>query len=92
MSEMPLVLPRVRRLDACFQGTKINCYALRDILDVFFIQQVQLGVQIKGDGVVVATTDITIITVLVRRIHEVYVCVWALRTIVLRHILAKRRY
>ncbi|CEZ24138.1 Uncharacterised protein [Neisseria meningitidis] len=76
MSEMPLVLPRVRRLDACFQGTKINCYALRDILDVFFIQQVQLGVQIKGDSVVFVLMNlITLITNIACRINEVFVFV-----------------
>ncbi|CWN23689.1 Uncharacterised protein [Neisseria meningitidis] len=35
---------------------------------------------------------ITLITVIVCRINEVFVFVWAVRTILLRHVLAKRRY
>ncbi|CWM74079.1 Uncharacterised protein [Neisseria meningitidis] len=92
-----LVFPCFRQLDARFQGTQINCFALRDIFDVFFIQQVQFGVQIKGDGGVFVLPDITgriliLILVIACRINEVFVFVLAVRTIVLRHILAKRRY
>ncbi|CWM94426.1 Uncharacterised protein [Neisseria meningitidis] len=67
---------------------------MRDIVDLFFIQQVQLGVQIKGDGVaaVLIDTIIIIMTLIVRVIHEVFVFVLSLRTIALRHVLAKRRY
>ncbi len=82
-----------RQLDVRFQHTQIKFTALRDIFDLFFIQQVQLGVQIKGDGVVcVLMAIITLIMVIVCTINEVSVFVWALRTIALRHILAKRRY
>ncbi|CWP91511.1 Uncharacterised protein [Neisseria meningitidis] len=38
------VFPRFRQIDARFQGTQIKCFALRDIFDLFFIQQVQFGV------------------------------------------------
>ncbi|CWT43122.1 Uncharacterised protein [Neisseria meningitidis] len=93
----PLVFPFFRRLDVRFQGTQINCFALRDIFDVFFIQQVQFGVQIKSDGGVFVLPDITgrisiLILVIACRINEVFVFVVALRTILLRHVLAKRRY
>ncbi|CWO19801.1 Uncharacterised protein [Neisseria meningitidis] len=89
---MPPVFPFFRRLDVRFQGTQINCSALHDIFDLFFIQQVQFGVQIKGDGVVcVLMGFIILITVIVCRINEVFVFVLAVRTILLRHILAKRR-
>ncbi|CWP25044.1 Uncharacterised protein [Neisseria meningitidis] len=60
---------------------------------MFFIQQVQLGVQIKGDGVVFVLMVFIILTlVIVCRINEVFVFVLAARTILLRHVLAKRRY
>ncbi|CWQ87787.1 Uncharacterised protein [Neisseria meningitidis] len=85
--------PCFRRLDACFQDTQINCFTLHDIFNVFFIQQVQLGVQIKGDGVVFVLMVFIILTlVIVCRINEVFVFVLAARTILLRHVLAKRRY
>ncbi|CWS85400.1 Uncharacterised protein [Neisseria meningitidis] len=85
-----VVFPCCRRLDARFQGTQIKFSALRDICDVFFIQQVQFGVQIKGDGVVCVLMDCIIpITAIACRINEVFVFV--LTVIVLRHILAKRR-
>ncbi|CWT18369.1 Uncharacterised protein [Neisseria meningitidis] len=90
---MSLILPRVRRLDARFQLTQIKFPDLRDIFDLFFIQQVQFGVQIKDDGVVFVLMDlITLIITIACRINEVCVFVWALRTIVLRHILVKRRF
>ncbi|CWM74879.1 Uncharacterised protein [Neisseria meningitidis] len=91
---MPLILPRVRQLDARFQLTQIKFTDLRDIFDLFFLQQVQLGVQIKGDSVAVVPTGtiIILITVIVCRINEVFVFVLVLRTIGLRHLLAKRRY
>ncbi|CWN77699.1 Uncharacterised protein [Neisseria meningitidis] len=87
------VFPRFRQIDARFQRTQIKCFALRDILDLFFIQQVQFGVQIKGDGVVfVLMVTITLIIVIFCRINEVFAFVLVLCTILLRHILAKRRY
>ncbi|CWP96757.1 Uncharacterised protein [Neisseria meningitidis] len=53
----------------------------------------QLGVQIKGDGVVfVLMVFITLTIVIVCRINEVFAFVLVLCTILLRHILAKRRY
>ncbi|CWP19462.1 Uncharacterised protein [Neisseria meningitidis] len=91
-NEMSLILPRVRRLDARFQDTQIKFTALRDIFDLLFIQQVQFGVQIKGDGVVFVLMGFIIITAIACRIDEVFVFVLAVRTIVLRYFLAKRRY
>ncbi|CWR14549.1 Uncharacterised protein [Neisseria meningitidis] len=93
----PLFFPLFRRLDERSQRTKIKFTDLRDILDLFFIQQVQFGVQIKGDGGVFVLPDITgrifiLILVIACRINEVFVFVLAVRTIALRHVLAKRRY
>ncbi len=91
---MPLFLPLFRRLDTRFQVTQIKFTDLRDIFDLFFIQQVQFSVQRKDDGVVAVLIDtiIILIPVIVCRINEVFVFVWAVRTIALRHLLAKRRY
>ncbi|CWN90490.1 Uncharacterised protein [Neisseria meningitidis] len=54
---------------------------------MFFIQQVQLGVQIKGDGVVfVLMVTIILTIVIVCRINEVFF------VLVVLHVLSKRRY
>ncbi|CWN65641.1 Uncharacterised protein [Neisseria meningitidis] len=90
---MPLILPRVRRLDTRFQITQIKFTASHDIFDLFFIQQVQFGVQIKGDGVGFVPMGLIIpITDIACRINEVFVFVLAERTIILRHLLVKRRF
>ncbi|CWT30227.1 Uncharacterised protein [Neisseria meningitidis] len=82
-----LVFPPIRRLDARFQLTQLKFTAFRDIFDLFFIQQVQFGVQIKGDGVVfVLMVTIILIIVIVCRINEVFF------VLVVLHVLSKRRY